>query len=140
MVGVNEGIDCSPLSESLLLLEKALVRSRKCPEDEELRDAVILRFQYVYERSWKLLKRVLEALSANPEAVDYMSFSELIREGFEKGLLKSAEAWFGYRKARSMTLHTYSFGDSKRAYSVIEDFFLEAKALLVELEKRSGGF
>lgn len=39
------------------------------PSDEEVRDAVILRFEYCYEFCWKMLKRQLEQELPNPRNV-----------------------------------------------------------------------
>ena len=38
-------------------LDRGIVRSEKDPGDEEVRDAVIQRFEYTYELAWKMLKR-----------------------------------------------------------------------------------
>jgi hypothetical protein len=59
-------IDLTSLEKALESLKRGVVRSRDDPADEELRDAVIQRFEYTYELSWKMLKRILETESPVP--------------------------------------------------------------------------
>lgn len=44
-------LDFSPLQKAINSLERAIVRTKANPSDEELRDAVIQRFEYTYELS-----------------------------------------------------------------------------------------
>lgn len=130
-------LDLSPLRKALESLERGIERSREDPEDLEVRDAVIKRFEYCYELSWKMLKRHLEQVVPNPETIDQLSFKDLIREGAERGILDRVEAWFGYREQRNISSHTY---DEKKARSVYEStptFHEDARALLRELDRRN---
>jgi len=45
-------------------MDKAIVRSTKEPDDEELRDAVIQRFEYTIDLCWKMMQRALKACQA----------------------------------------------------------------------------
>jgi hypothetical protein len=51
-------LDLSSWKKALNSLERAIARSTASPADEELRDAVIQRFEYCYELSWKMLKAI----------------------------------------------------------------------------------
>lgn len=107
-------LDFLPLKNSLDHLEKSLKYStselaQSNPDlFEQFRNSVIQCFGFTYELSHKMLKRFLEATSANPEEVDLASFQDLIRSGNEKALLRSDwTAWKIYRQARTDSSHTY---------------------------------
>jgi predicted nucleotidyltransferase len=50
-------------------LEAALARHKQSPDDGIVRDACIQRFEFTYELSHEMLRRFLEATSANPADV-----------------------------------------------------------------------
>ena len=130
-------IDFSSFKLALARLEKALVRSKGVPDDEEIRDAVIQRFEYTYELSWKMLKRQLEQELATPSDADKMSFKELIREGAERGLVGEVGSWLIYRRQRNLTSHVYNREKAISVYHTVFDFFKDAKKLLTALENRN---
>ncbi|OUD13330.1 nucleotidyltransferase substrate binding protein [Thioflexithrix psekupsensis] len=68
-------LDLSTLTKALDSLERAIERSKSVPEDTEIRDSVIQRFEYSYELSWKMMKRQLEIDSPTP--VDVMGFKDI---------------------------------------------------------------
>ncbi len=125
------------LERAIASLERAIIRAEANPTDEEVRDAVIQRFEYTYELAWKMLKRRLEGDSPGGTLIDSLSFKDLIREGAEKGLIKEVQPWFGYREARNITSHTYEEKNAKQVYSVALKFLPDAKTLLLELKKRN---
>jgi len=130
-------LDFSALEKAVSSLERGVERASSALGDEELRDAVIQRFEYTYELCWKMLKRQIEADAATPAAVDGYSFRDLLREGAERGMITHVEEWFGYREQRNITSHTY---DEKKAVSVYKTalkFLPDAKALLAVLKERN---
>ena len=50
-----------------------------------------------------MLKKTLKIQASSEDIIDNMFFNELIREGFEHGMIKDPEPWFGYRKKRNLT-------------------------------------
>ena len=54
-----------------------------------LRAAAIQAFEFIYELAVKTLKRFLEMTDPYPSAIDEMSFNDLIRRGYELGLLRA---------------------------------------------------
>ncbi len=91
-------LDLSAFHKALASLARAIARSRQAPEDEELRDAVIQRFEFTFELAWKTIKRQLEQEVAEPASVDRLAFHDLLREAAERGLLSDVEAWMEYRR------------------------------------------
>jgi nucleotidyltransferase substrate binding protein (TIGR01987 family) len=130
-------LDLTSWKRALASLDRAIGRSTAAPQDEELRDAVIQRFEYSYELSWKMLKRHLEQVVPDPGAVDQWSFQELIREGAERGLIAAVEPWMEYRYQRNMTAHVYDEQKAKRVYESARSFIVDARALLAEVERRN---
>ena len=129
-------LDLSSLNKAINSMERAVNRSQRTPDDEELRDAVIQRFEYTYELCWKMLKRQLEEESPYPSAVDALSFRDLLREGAEKGMIRCVEDWFIYREQRNITSHTYDENKAISVYNTALNFLPDARDLLNELEKR----
>src|SRR5689334_6674416 len=73
----------------------------------QLRAASIQAFEFTYELSWKMLKRYLKMTEPNPDAIETLSFPDLIRKGCDKGLLLSdVKIWNQYRRERGTTSHT----------------------------------
>ena len=89
------------LEVDLALLEKALATLKKAlqePPTDLIRDAVIQRFEYVFELSWKTMGI----------AADYMgtlckSPREAIRTSFKLGWISNAEDWIEAMEARNLT-------------------------------------
>jgi nucleotidyltransferase substrate binding protein (TIGR01987 family) len=132
-------LDLSSFHRALASLDRAAVRAVGAPEDEELRDAVIQRFEYTYELAWKMLKRHLEQVVPDPARIDTLSFRELIREGAERGIVAEPEPWFEYRHQRNLTSHAYNSAAAQLVFQTALGFRDAARALLAELERRNEG-
>ncbi|MCX6641636.1 MAG: nucleotidyltransferase substrate binding protein [bacterium] len=130
-------LDFSPLQKALTSLNKAIKRSQTALDDEELRDAVIQRFEYTHELCWKMLKRQLEQESLNPTEIDRLAYRDLLREAAERGILANIERWMDYREARNITSHTYDEQKAKYVYEAAVLFYQDAAKLLSALEKRN---
>lgn len=130
-------LDLSALEKATASLKRAVERSRNTPVDEELRDAVIQRFEYTYELSWKMIRRQLELLHPTPVEISQMAYKDLIRTAVEYGLIEDAERWFEYRRMRNITAHTYDEEKAREVHGVALGFQNDAEALLQELKKRN---
>jgi nucleotidyltransferase substrate binding protein (TIGR01987 family) len=130
-------LDFASLEKALASLSRAIQRSRVDPQDEELRDAVIQRFEYTYELCWKMLKRQLELESPTPARMDTLSFRDLLREAAQVGILQDVERWMDYREMRNITSHTYDDLKARNVYDAAIEFYDDARALLKALEARS---
>jgi nucleotidyltransferase substrate binding protein (TIGR01987 family) len=129
-------LDLGPLKNALSQLEDGLRLAEQPGAAEIVRDGVIQRFEYTYELCWKMLRRYLEMTEDDPQRVDQLSFGDLIRLGFERGLLRSSyDVWAGFRQARGTTSHTYDRLKAEQVYSVIPAFYLEARFLFDHLRQ-----
>jgi len=124
----NTEISINPLKKAVVSLEKALFQNK----DEFLRDAVIQRFEYTFELSWKLLKRYL-GLYSN---VTSLNIKDIFREAGKQGLIGNVEHWFEFLEARNLTSHTYNEFTAENTYDTALQFLPEVKVLTEKLEQK----
>ena len=130
-------IDLAPLNNAIARLEFALARHLREPADEEVRDSVIQRFEFTYDLSHKMLRRVLEATSADAEQAVLMTFPALIRTGWEQGLVAGGwPVWHDFRNMRNLTSHTYDVNKAIEVATKVPAFLVEAKLLADKLGAR----
>ncbi len=130
-------LDLSPLANAVARLDEGLARWRSDTADAQIRDGLIQRFEFTYDLSHKFLRRALEEAAANPEAVDRMTFPELVRTAAEQGLLASGwPEWRTWREMRNITSHTYDEAKALQVAEAIPGFLQESRALLARLQAR----
>lgn len=129
-------LDTTAFENALASLDKGLSRALAEPQDEELRDACIQRFEFTFELAWKTLKRRLELDLPNAQELETMSYREFIRVGAERGLIDDVAAWFIYREKRNLTSHTYNAAKAAEVFAVLPAFAGNARALLNRLKAR----
>jgi len=130
-------LDFTSLHKAVASLNRAIVRARAATDDEELRDAVIQRFEYTYELCWRMIKRSVEAEAAVPADIDALSFKALMREAAERGIIEDVTSWLVYREQRNITAHTYDAEKAHSVYQTAVEFLQAARAVLAELERRN---
>lgn len=130
-------VDLTPLVDAVAALKRAVDRSAREPADEEVRDSVIQRFEFTYDLSHKMLRRVLEHTMANVEEISQLTFAGLIRTGWEQGLVPSPwPEWDEFRKLRNITSHTYDRAKAIQAAAKVPAFLDEANELARRLQDR----
>jgi nucleotidyltransferase substrate binding protein (TIGR01987 family) len=135
----RDQLDISPLVNAVERLTEGLERHRREPDDDQLRDGLIQRFEFTYELSHRMLRRYLRQVAASPDAVSQMPFQDMIRSGNEQGLLRGDwPAWRLYRDMRAKTSHTYAAAIAKQVVECIPDFLAEALHLRDQLRQRLG--
>jgi nucleotidyltransferase substrate binding protein (TIGR01987 family) len=118
-------------------LREGLERHRREPDDDQLRDGLIQRFEFTYELSHRMLRRYLRQVAASPGTFNQMPFQDMIRSGNEQGLLRGEwPAWRLYRDMRARTSHTYAAAVAKQVVDCIPDFLAEATHLRDQLQQR----
>jgi len=126
----------TPLQRAFESLHKALKRAIDNPEDLEVRDGCIQRFEYTYELCVKFLKRYIEEESPITENIDQVNFRDLLRISAEIGLIQEVNHWFAFRAARNNTSHVYNEITAKEVFSIIPQFAVQAQFLIDSLKKR----
>jgi nucleotidyltransferase substrate binding protein (TIGR01987 family) len=127
-------IDVTSFEKAIETLQRGIIRSTSLPEDEELRDAVIQRFEYSMDLSWKLIQRYLK--NAGMQENDFRTKRDLFREAARIGLISAPEKWFAYYEARNATSHTYNSEIANQVYQNALKFLNDALGLLDELKNQ----
>ena len=121
-------LDLSPLTNAIKRLDEGLARYETDTSDAQIRDGLIQRFEFTYDLAHKMIRRVLEAGAANPDAVDRMNFPSLIRTADELGLIGSDwSQWRKWRDMRNITSHTYDEAKAVQVVQGIPAFLAEVK-------------
>jgi len=127
-------LNLNSFTKALASLQRAYDARCQDSKNEFLLDACVQRFEYAYELSHKMLKRYLELTEPASNVIDEMSFSDLIRTGYERGLLlHSWDSWRDYRTARNMTSHTYDEKKALAVFEIILPFLKDTNHLLAKL-------
>ncbi len=126
-----------PLQKAIARLAESVARYAREPADDMIRDSVIQRFEFTYDLSHKMLRRVLSVTMGDADEVDQMTFPTLIRTGWEQGLVPGGwPDWDDYRKLRNVTSHTYDEESSTAVASKVPAFLAEVTALAERLLAR----
>ena len=128
-------LELGSLDKAVRSLSIAIQRWQNLPEDKEVRDSVVQRFEYTYELCHKMLRRQLQDAVANPSEVASLDYKALIREAAKFRLIEHPENWFEYRRKRNLTSHTYDEDTAEEVASSAIHFFYEARDLLTCLQK-----
>ena len=130
-------LNLESLQKALSTLERAIEASKSDPTNEYIRDAVILRFLYSWELSWKMIKRRLVEDMPTPSDADELNYPNLIREGAERGIVSDVELWMEYRKKCNTVSDGYDQNKARETYEAALEFYIDSADLLNELEKRN---
>jgi Nucleotidyltransferase substrate binding protein like len=74
-------LDVTSLGNAVQRLREGRARYKCEPEDEQLRDGLIQRFEFTYELTHKMLRRYLREGAPSPDEIARMPFADLIRTG-----------------------------------------------------------
>ncbi len=136
-------LDLSPLRSALAQLREALVfwtaRDAGDPLKPHLRSAVIQSFEFSYELSVRLARRVLMQRAVAADLVADLGFNDLVRKASDAGLPMPLDTWRGWRDMRNGTSHAYS---EQRAQAVADEmgaFLADAECLLAAMEHMVAG-
>lgn len=127
----------TPLQQTYANLCKALTRAQNNPQDLEVRDGCIKRFEYTYRLSITALKRYMEQEAVVPEPIDTLHVRDFLRIAFEIGVIQDVNAWFAFREAIKNTSHAYDDAKAEAVFHLIPEFVVQAKFLINALEKQS---
>lgn len=121
----------SDLKNAISRLDEA-IRDNKKYEIESLKDAVIQRFEFTLELSWKAIKTYL-----NSEGVlEATTPKQTIREAFSKGIIENANIWIDMLNDRNLTSNTYNQEISNKIYeNIVKNYIEEIKKIYELLDK-----
>jgi nucleotidyltransferase substrate binding protein (TIGR01987 family) len=96
---------------------------------EQEKAGAIQAFEYCYELSWKMLKKVLEI-----KGVQTASPRDTFREAAKNQLIDEPEVWFGFLKIRNLTSHTYNEILLEEIVKYFPEFKQELDKILITLQ------
>ena len=105
-----------------------LVDALKQPENELQRDAVVQRFEFTFELSWKLIAEVLKY-----KGFEVYGPRDSLRSGAENAIIIDAEVWMSLLEARNLTVHTYDEETSREVYEKSKQLPRLVEALIEKL-------
>lgn len=136
-------LDLTSLRDALGALERSLtfLTSETAKSDpllrEQFRNSAIQCFEFTHEIAFKMMKRQLEQMTADPAAVDKMAYMDVVRSAAEAGLVPDVGRFKNYRDKRNITSHTYNQAKAAEIASILPAFRDDMRRLLAELEKRN---
>ncbi|MBF0312278.1 MAG: nucleotidyltransferase substrate binding protein [Oligoflexia bacterium] len=122
-------ISLEPLKKALQSLKNAIAQTK----NEYIRDSVIQRFEYTFELSWKIIKKVLE----QDQPLEDASVKGILRSAATYGIISNLELWFEFQHARNLTSHTYNEDSAEEVYEVAVKLPPEIDLLLLKLSVRN---
>ncbi len=122
---MEQKIDFSYLYKAHAVFE----RFRRHLETDQEKAGAVQAFEFCYELSWKLMKRILEQRGA-----EVGSPRSTFRKAFEEGLIDSVEIWFEFLEKRNLTVHTYNEINLDAILESFNDFSNELKKFLSKIE------
>lgn len=109
---------------------KRLKESTELDESNDIIvDAVIQRFEFTFEMSWKLMKIYLEYEGIQ----DAQSPRSTIKAAFKHGLIENGDEWIGMMLDRNRTSHVY---DEKTALEIYNNVKKDYVFLLEKFVKK----
>lgn len=116
-----ETVNIEPLLKAIKKFE--LFRQNFDTEQEQA--GAIQAFEYCFELSWKIMKKLLEVrgkIANSPK--------EIYRMAALEGFIKDPELWFDFIKKRNMTIDTYEEEKALEVISAFSSFSQELNAFL----------
>lgn len=121
---VNARLDMEKLKDKLENYNKALARLVEASQEPEpnayVYDAVVKRFEFVYELAWRLMKALIEYKGGGEPKFP----RDVFREAFTGGIITDGEIWLAMMKDRNLTSHTYDDMHAKEVYTRVKDSYI----------------
>lgn len=118
---IIDNININPLLKAFDKFERFRVNDKT----EQERAGIIQAFEYCFELSWKIMKRLLEArgrIANSPR--------ETFRMAALEGFINDPEIWFDFLKKRNLTVHTYNQNEADEVIAICASFSSEIKLFL----------
>lgn len=119
-----ENVNIEPLIRALRKFE-LFMSNNKTDQDKA---GIIQAFEYCFELSWKIMKRILEErgrIANSPK--------ETFRMAALEGFIADPEIWFDFLAKRNMTLHSYNENYAEEVLSICPSFSREIRGFLVRI-------
>lgn len=125
---IKNNFDLSKLLKAQNTFERVRAYFEKNQNDEIAQMAAVQAFEFCFELSWKILKRVLASRSIFKEGS-----REIIRASALSGFNSDPELWFDFLKKRNLTSHVYEEVVLEEVVNCLQDFSEALKKLTEKL-------
>lgn len=123
---ISENIDIS----NLLKARDVFERFRKNITDDQYKAGAVQAFEFSYELSWKMMRRVLES-----RGLEVGSPKDTFRKAVMEKLIDDPELWFDFQRKRNLTVHTYRQENLDAIVAIFDSFAEEMNKLVERLKK-----
>lgn len=117
-------MDLEKLKDKLENYQQALARLTEAVQEPDpnayVYDAVVKRFEFVYELAWRLMKALIEYKGGGEPKFP----RDVFREAFAGGIIADGEVWLVMMKDRNLTSHTYDDIHAKEVYMRVKNNYL----------------
>ncbi len=117
--------------EVLKKADSVLAKFMKNDKTEQEQAGIIQSFEYCYELSWKIMKKVLYS-----EGLEVSTPKQVIREAGAAKIIDDVKLWIEFANKRNLTVHTYNELVLKDIMKIMPQFKEELSKLIKELEDR----
>jgi nucleotidyltransferase substrate binding protein (TIGR01987 family) len=114
--------------DPILKAQKVFEEFRKNLITDQDKTATVQAFEFCYELSWKLMKRVLAS-----KELEVSTPKEVFREAALDHLIDDPEVWFEFQKKRNLTVHSYDKGNLGLIVSIFAQFSQEMERLITRV-------
>jgi nucleotidyltransferase substrate binding protein (TIGR01987 family) len=114
--------------DPLLKAFQKFERFRRHDRSEQEKAGTIQAFEYCFELSWKIMKKLLEQRG---KIVN--SPRETFRMAALENFIDDPEIWFDFLKKRNLTVHTYNEHDAEVVIDICPSFSIEVKKFLTSI-------
>lgn len=125
MMNSSEKIDISKVIKARDVFE----RFRKNLVTDQDKAGAVQAFEFSYELSWKIMKRVLQS-----RGLEVGSPKDTFRKAVHEKLIDDPEIWFEFQKKRNLTTHIYDEEELEVVLSIFDHFSFELNKLIDRLK------
>ena len=122
-------LDLTPLKKAY----EKLVEYMKHNKREQDQTAIVKTFEYCFELSWKMMKKLLE----NEGITEATSPKFTLITAGRLGILEDVEIWFDFLEKRNKTSHVYDEVVLEEIMQVMPKFKSELRTLIKVLVERN---
>ncbi len=125
---IIENVNINPLLKAF----KKFEQFQKNLSTEQEKAGAIQAFEYCFELSWKVMKKILfeRGKTAN-------SPKEAFRMAALEGFIDDPEVWFDFLKKRNLTTRTYEDGEAEIVIAILPTFSIALQSFLKKIRAKN---
>lgn len=116
--------------DPILKAQKIFEEFRKDLRTDKDKTATVQAFEFCYELSWKLMRRVLKS-----RGLEVGSPKDAFRKAALDHLIDDPEVWFDFQEKRNLTVHSYDREHLNLIVSIFDSFSNEVEKLIARVRE-----